>query len=64
VAAIVTAGTCIGFIFHPAAAPIGIAVILAVLTIWLWPTRDSKPLNEPLRQRTEPQMLSTTGTEV
>jgi cytochrome c oxidase subunit I+III len=64
VMAIVAGGSLIGFIFHPLAAPIGIGLTLAVLAVWLWPTRETKPLQEPHRPRTDPQMLSAIGTEV
>lgn len=60
IAALCTGGTMIGFIFHPLAAPIGIAVILLVLLVWFWPTVETKPLHLSSRARTLPRADDTT----
>ena len=36
-------GSFIGFVFHPAAFPIGAAIAFVVLTGWFWPRRDLRP---------------------
>jgi cytochrome c oxidase subunit I+III len=62
--AVATGGALIGFIFHPLAFPIGVGVVLLLVTIWLWPTRETKPLKNSHRRRTMPEQLSSSGSEV
>jgi heme/copper-type cytochrome/quinol oxidase subunit 3 len=45
--AAVVAGTLTGFMFHPLAVPIGIALILLVAALWFWPRWDTKPIHHP-----------------
>jgi cytochrome c oxidase subunit I+III len=64
VMALATGGSLIGFIFHPIAAPIGIGLALLILAIWMWPTRETKPLKDAHRPRTMPEQVSFSGSEV
>jgi cytochrome c oxidase subunit 1 len=52
--ALITIGMVVGIVFHPLAFPIGIPLILLVLAVWFWPSRETKPLTQPDRLRTIP----------
>jgi cytochrome c oxidase subunit I+III len=45
--ALITAGSFIGFIFHPAAFPIGVTLVLVSLAFWFWPTKEPQPIYHP-----------------
>jgi cytochrome c oxidase subunit I+III len=59
-----TGGTMIGFIFHPIAIPIGVVLILFVFAVWSWPSKETKPLDDPSRPRTMPEELAPAGSLV
>jgi cytochrome c oxidase subunit 1 len=52
--AVVTVVMIVSVVFHSLAIPVGLPLILLVLAVWFWPTRETKPLKDPGRLRTVP----------